>query len=353
MSDSPSQAIPVNVAPRVSVIVPCRNEAGHIEWCLGSILGQEEPAGGFEVIVADGMSTDGTREIIQRISSKDRRVRFIDNPERIVSAGLNRAIEVARGETVIRVDGHAEVTRDFVRQNLAVLEEHPEAWSVGGPIVHEARTKLGKAIALAMCHPFGVGNAKHRFPGYEGYAEGAAFPAIRRWVFDRIGNFDEQLVRNQDDEFNYRIRQAGGRVFVSPRIRYRYFVRERLGQLFRQYFQYAFWRIAVIKKHGQTIAPRQFVPAGFLLSCLVLVLTGIALGKLWLGVSLPAIYAVGLALAGLCSVPQHGVGVAWRLPLAMATLHLAYGLGFLKGCWASLFNRDAWGTDGTMSALSR
>ncbi len=199
----------------------------------------------------------------------------VDNPGRIVSTGLNIAVARSQGDIIIRIDGHALIASDFVRENVALLAAHPEAWSVGGPIRHAATTTLGKAVAVAMSHPLGVGNARHRYPEFEGYVEGAQFPAIRRWVFDRIGMFDERLVRNQDDEFNYRIRRAGGKIYVSPRVQYSYFVRERLGQLFKQYFQYGFWRIPVVEKHRRPTTLRQMAPTLFYAACVVLAVAGL------------------------------------------------------------------------------
>ena len=221
--------------PFVSVVIPVRNEAGFIADLIGAILKQDYLPDRLEIIVADGQSTDGTREILASLQAQHPRLIVVENPGRIVSTGLNLAVARARGDVIVRIDGHAIVASDFIRENVALLAEHPEAWSVGGPIRHAATTTFGKAVGVAMSHPVGVGNALHRYPEHEGYVEGAQFPAIRRQVFDRIGMFDERLVRNQDDEFNYRIRRAGGKIYVSPRVRYSYFVREHIGQLFRQY----------------------------------------------------------------------------------------------------------------------
>src|SRR5262249_24092184 len=156
---------------------------------------------------------------------------------------------------------------------------------------------FGRAVALAMSHPLGVGNALHRYPNYEGYAEGTQFPAFRRRVFDEIGLFDERLVRNQDDEFNFRIRRAGGKGFVSSRVRYQYFVRERVGQLFKQYFQYGFWRIPVMVKHRRPTTLRQVVPTLFYAACALL-----ALMALWWRHPLVAGILPGLYLAALLTV---------------------------------------------------
>jgi GT2 family glycosyltransferase len=204
-----------------------------------------------------------------------------------------------------------------------------------------------------MSHPVGVGNALHRYPEHEGYVEGAQFPAIRRWVFDRIGMFDERLVRNQDDEFNYRIGRAGGRIYVSPRVRYSYFVRERVAQLFKQYFQYGFWRIPVIEKHRRPTTLRQLGPTVFYALCLVLALAGLWWRQPFLAVTLPVAYAIALILAGAAAVPAHGARVAAWVPIAMATMHAGYGWGLGYGLWARLFYAKAWDAEGGMRTISR
>src|SRR5262245_13608248 len=225
-------------APFVSVVVPVRNEDEFIQSLIETIFRQDYPLDRVEVIVADGLSTDGTRDILDRLVANYRNLVVLDNPGQIVSTGLNIAIARSRGTIIIRIDGHALIAPDFIRQNVTLLSEHPEAWTVGGPIRHAATSTFGHAVAVAMSHPLGVGNAAHRYPDYEGYVDSAQFPAFRRSVFEQVGLFDERLVRNQDDEFNYRLRRAGGRIYVSPRVRYAYFVRATVRQLFKQYFQY-------------------------------------------------------------------------------------------------------------------
>ena len=254
---------------------------------------------------------------------------------------------------IVRIDGHALIASDFLRQNIALLAEHPEAWSVGGPIRHAATTTFGKAVGVAMSHPLGVGNARHRYPDYEGYIEGAQFPAIRRWVFDRIGMFDERLVRNQDDEFNYRIRRAGGKVYVSPRVRYSYFVRARIGQLFKQYFQYGFWRIPVIEKHGRPTTLRQMAPTLFYRGLRVSLLAGLWWRQPLLAVALPLIYTIALLVAGAATMARHGFRVSSCVPVAIATMHAGYALGLGYGIWARFFRTGAWDAQGKMAAISR
>jgi GT2 family glycosyltransferase len=340
-------------APFISVVMPVRNEAKFIQGSLESVLRQEYPQDRVEVIVADGMSTDGTREVIRKIQAAHPNVRMIDNPEGIAPTGLNRAILEAKGEIVVRMDGHALFEKDFLKENVRVLSEHPEAWSAGGPIVHTARTTFGKAVAAAMAHPLGVGNAAHRFATYEGYAEGTAFPAFRKWVFSKIGFFDERLVRNQDDEFNYRINRAGGKTYITPRVRYRYFVRERPGQLFRQYFQYAFWRIPVISKHRRPTSARQIIPSLFLLSVLCDFAAGMYLRNPIIALFLPVCYAASLLTTGMTMLPMYGWKVTLRIPYAMAVMHAAYALGMFYGLISGVLNRRAWEPSGQMARISR
>jgi glycosyltransferase involved in cell wall biosynthesis len=340
--------------PCVSIIVPVRNEAEFIERLIEALFSQNYPLGQLEVIVAEGMSTDGTREILTgRCQREYPRLIVVDNPERIVPTGLNRAIEIARGDVIIRIDGHALIAPDFIRQNVELLAEHPEAWSVGGPIRHAARTTFGKAVAAAMSHPLGVGNALHRYPDYEGYAEGAQFPAFRRSVFDRVGLFDERLVRNQDDEFNYRIRGAGGRIYVSPRVRYSYFVRERVRELFKQYFQYGFWRIPVIEKHRRPTTWRHVAPFLFYGACLVLAVVALWRREPGLALILPLVYGCAITFAGALRVRRDGLRVAARIPLAIATIHAAYAMGTAYGAAAKLLRLQAWNVEGRMATLSR
>ena len=316
--------------PTVSIVVPCRNEKDHIEVCLRSILAQDPPRGAVEIIVADGMSDDGTRDILQKLASMDQRLKIVDNPELTTAHGMNAGIRKARGQYIAILGAHCEYAPDYIRKCVELLDERPEVCCSGGPIVSRGRGLFGRALAAAMSHPLGVGNAQHRFPNYEGYAEGACFPMFRKEVFDTVGLYDERLVRNQDDDFNYRVARAGGKIFISPRAWCCYYVREAPLLLFSQYFQYGYWRVAVLKKHHRPATIRQVVPILFFLLILVLLVSSLYLPGQWrlIGTALPVAYASILILSGVGIAKKHGPLIGLIFPIAAAIMHLAYAAGF-------------------------
>jgi len=321
----------------VSVIVPIRNERAFIEPCLRALLDQVGVPNAYEIIVVDGMSDDGTREIVRALASEDPRLSLLDNPGRIVSTALNIGVAHARGDIIIRVDGHTRVAPDFVHENLRLMSEHPEAWSVGGPIAHRGKTTFARGVAAAMSSRFGVGGASHRREDYEGYAEGAVFPAFRREIFARVGMFDEQLVRNQDDEFNFRITRMGGKIYISPRVKHDYYVRGSLRALTRQYMQYAYWKVAVFRKHKRIIAARHLAPMIFVLAAPTCAIAAVVLppplGTVCL-VPLAAYCGLLTMVFATTAVEQRSVRVGGSAALATAAMHLAYGVGTIFGILA-------------------
>jgi GT2 family glycosyltransferase len=248
-----------------------------------------------------------------------------------VPYALNLGIKQARGDAIVRVDGHAVLEKDYLKKCDKYLQQ-TNAECVGGVIESINDTYTGKAIALAMSSPFGVGNARFRTSGKEGFVDCLAFGAYRREIFDQIGCFNEEFVRCQDDEFNYRLRKLGGKIFFTPEIKSYYYPRSNLKKLWRQYFQYGFWKIRVLQKHLKTIQPRQFVPPVFVSSLMV---TGIAalfsksmlhifllISLLYLMVSLTTSFNIGL---------KNGFKYFCILPVIFFILHTSYGLGFLIG----------------------
>lgn len=326
----------------VSVIMPIRNEAAFIERSLGAVLAQDYPHDRLEVLVADGMSTDDTRAVVARLAAEhpDILVVVVDNREGIVPTGFNRALAQSRGTVIVRVDGHTIVAPDYVRQCVAALRR-TGADNVGGRMEAVGDGPFGKAVAVATSTPFGVGGARFHYSRDEEWVDTVYMGAWPRRVFERLGGFDEEQVRNQDDEFNYRLRKQGGRILLSPAIRSRYFNRSSPRTLWRQYYQYGYWKVRVMQKHPGQMRPRQFAPSVFAAALLVtLAASPFSSIAAW-GLALTAGgYAAANLSASLLTGWRTDLRLIPRLAAAFAILHLSYGLGFLAGLAAF---RNRWG----------
>ena len=325
----------------VSVIVPCRNEAGHVDAFLASAFAQWLPPGWtLEIVVADGQSDDGTRARLAGWERDEPRLRVVDNPARITSAALNRALEQATGSVVVRMDVHTVYAENYVAACIAALQ-HSGATCVGGAWRPVGTAGRQRAIARAFASPFASGGAASRRPDHEGEVDTVYLGAWRRAELKRLGGFDEALVRNQDDELALRIVRGGGRVWQSPTIRSWYTPRDSFGALYRQFWQYGYWKVAVIRKHRLPAAPRQLVPFGFVAALSGLAVGGLAWSPLWApAAGLLALYGAA-ALAGAAMVarpwrePVQWLGIAW----ATACMHAGYGLGFARGLWDAAVRR--------------
>lgn len=328
--------------PVVSVIVPCRNEHAFVEAFCRSALAQKLPADwDMELVVADGQSDDGSAERLAALAAADPRVRVIDNPGRIVSTGLNRALAQARGEVIVRMDVHTEYADDYIAQCLHALET-TQADNVGGPwhaVPDDDAGPTQVAVAAAFQSRWVAGGAASRALDHSGWVDTVYLGCWPRASFERHGGFDEQLVRNQDDEHNLRLTRGGGRVWQSAAIRSVYRPRATLKQVGRQYLQYGYWKPFVMRKHGQAASVRQMVPGAFviaLMGCSVLTVLGGGAGALLglLGLYVLAVGAMtGLVCREAASRPGFGLRAALRVPLAIVTYHLSYGLGSVLGAW--------------------
>ena len=329
---------------QVSIVLPCRNEQGYIQACLESALKQDPPEGGFEILVADGMSTDGTREYLQQMAKQHAQIRFLDNPGRIVSTGLNAAIRAAHGEVIVRMDAHTVYAPDYVRQCLAVMKE-TGANNVGGPMQTTATTFMERAIRAMFHSALAVGGARSHRAYYEGYVDTVIYGCWNKAVFERIGYFDEDLVRNQDDEFNLRLTRSGGKIYQSPRIRSWYHVRGSLAAVFRQYMQYGYWKALVIRKHRMPASFRHLVPGSFVASlCLLMVLGLFWSPALWGGIGLGLSYCAAALILSLFVAARTQWVLLPVLPVVVGCFHLAYGYGFLRGVFDLVLLQNAPGT---------
>jgi glycosyltransferase involved in cell wall biosynthesis len=322
----------------ISVVVPCRNEVKYISQSIESICNQKGFEGNYEVIVVDGMSEDGTREILSDNLFKFTNLSIINNPQRSTPVARNIGIKNSSGKFICIMDAHSVYDSNYLQNCLELLNNHEEVSCVGGPITSVGENDFGKATAIAMSSVIGIGNAKHRFPDYEGYAEMACFPMFRREVFDKIGYYDESLIRNQDDEFSLRFRLSGGKVFISPRVKSLYYVRNSPRKLFQQYFNYGFWRWIVIKKHKIQISYRQVIPSLFIISVLLFIFVGLVFKSYPIIFVIPSSYLVIIAAFSFRIALKESFKIGILFYASVVILHFSYGIGVIYSYLRDKFN---------------
>ena len=326
------------MSPSVSVIVPCYNEEHTIGLLLDAILKQSFPLDDLEVIVADGLSTDGTREVIHRFSRNHPKlnIQILDNIKRIIPSAINVALDHAKGEVIIRLDAHSIPNPNYISRCIEVLEERGAA-NVGG--VWEIRPAtdswIAGAIAIAASHPLGAGDARYRFGGEAGEVETVPFGAFRKAWVERVGKFDETLLTNEDYEYNYRIKQSGGLVWYDPSIRSIYFARGDLFSLAKQYLRYGYWKAVMLSRNPASLRWRQAIPVGFVLGILGFGLLAIwfSWSRILLGAYLGIYLAITLIAGTIEAIRNKDLSLVLGFPLALWTMHLSWGTAFL---WAVL-----------------
>lgn len=336
--------------PFLSVVVPLRNEEKTLVECLTAIAALRWPVERMEVLLVEGGSRDRTRAIAGEWCARDPRFRLLDNPGGLVPAALNRGIAAARGAIVVRIDAHTLPDSDYLERSVAALEE-TGAWCAGGPMLARGTTPVGEAVALAMRHPFGAGPARFRSARRREAVDTVYLGAFPRHALERVGAFDERLVRNQDYEMNWRIRRAGGTVVVDPAIRSTYLTRPSFGQVARQYHDYGFWKRRMLRLHPRSLRPRQLVAPAFVLGLLLAAGAAIAAAAgllpaaaAWALPGLAGLYAAAALGVSASLAARHGARHLLRLPAVLATMHLAWGWGFLAASvapWAGARRKGA------------
>jgi cellulose synthase/poly-beta-1,6-N-acetylglucosamine synthase-like glycosyltransferase len=321
---------------RVTIAMPSFNEEHYIEACIASVQAQDYPAELIEILVADGRSTDRTREILARLSAADPRIRMIDNPARLQAAGLGLLVKEATGDVIVRMDVHAEYAPDYVRRCVEVLER-TGADNVGGAQRAKARTPFQRALCAALASPLGVGGARYRSAEAEGFVDTVFLGAFRRRVFETVGLWDPGAITNEDAELNQRILDAGGQIYLSKDIVVHYFPRDSLKALATQYFRYGRGRARTLLKLGTFPTLRPLLPF-FLVSGAAALLLAPPLWPL-----APAAFAT-YALATGAEAVRVGRGLGARaLPTIWAifpVLHASHGAGFAAGLWQYLRHPD-------------
>lgn len=330
----PQTSHPIEDHPFVSVLMPIRNEESFIVRSLEAVLHQNYPAHRMEVLIADGMSDDSTLNVIQELVMQSpglARVRIIPNSERLQATGLNLALQAASGEIIIRVDGHTIIAPDYVSQCVSLLRRMSDQGvvNVGGLMRPEGQTPAGKAIAAATMSPFAVPTAFHHSDRAQ-FVDTVYLGAWHRKLFDVVGMFNPAVNVNEDYEFNYRTRQAGGKIYLSPDIRSTYFPRSSFGALWRQYFRYGVQKAQMLKLHPGALRMRQIVAPTFVTALIGLPLLGILWQGAWglWGVMLLAYFTVSAVAADR----QREAEVSPLLIMgAFFIIHTAWGLGFWRG----------------------
>ena len=328
---------------KVSIICPVYNEEKFIDRCILSILAQDYPKDSLEVLFIDGRSTDRTRELVGKYAKEHPYIRLLDNPQRVVPYALNKGVEESTGEVVIRIDGHCEYPTNYVSELVRYLYEL-DADNVGG--VWNTRpakeTAICQAIALASSHPFGVGGSMHKIGASEIMeTDTVPFGCYKREVFKKTGLFDTDLVRNQDDEFNGRLLNMGGRIFLIPQVVINYTARDSLGKMRKMYYQYGLYKPLVNKKLGAPATLRQFFPLVFLLG---LIVGGIlSIPFLWVRYAYVAVLLlyllIGLVVGSMGAIRTHNPVMIVLMPYVFLNVHLSYGFGYLRGIFKVLGNK--------------
>lgn len=314
---------------QADIVIPCLNEEEYIERCVRSLVNQKGAKSPIKIWVVDGGSTDGTLSILQHLQEEIEELTVLHNPKKFTPISMNMGIEAGNAPVVIILGAHAEASNDFIQQNLSTLMEHDEAACVGGLIENIDENRASELISKAMGSSFGVGNATFRTGGQEGWVDTVAFGAYRRSVLDEVGLFDESLVRNQDDELNYRITRNGHKIRFNPAIRSRYFVRGSFAKLKKQYQQYGYWKVYVNQKWKTVTTVRQLFPAAFVIFLFSFFLAFLFPPYAFLyGAVLALYFLLSFAFAMRSSDKLKDVPGIMR---CFFILHFYYGWGYLEG----------------------
>lgn len=324
------------MSPLVSVVIPCRNEEKTIHLVLEALFKQSFPLQDMEIVIADGLSTDGTRREIHAFSETHPAlfIRLVDNPKQVIPSGLNIAIRACTGDLIVRMDAHSLPNPDYVQRCFDAHQEG-KAENVGGvwKISPQNNSWMARSIAAAAANPFAVGDAHYRFTEKAAYVDTVPYGSYKRKLFDRIGYFDESLLANEDYEFNTRIRQSGGRIWLDPAIQCTYFARATFAALAKQYWGYGFWKAQMLKRYPETLRWRQALPPLFVLGLIVLALAGFFWHQAWL--ALAVVFGLYLVIqfvpAIKISLKNGDILLSLGVVLATLVMHFSWGIALIVG----------------------
>ncbi len=316
---------------KISIVIPCRNEVLYIKECIEAIYANvltTEVV--LSVFVVDGMSDDGTRELILSLENQFPNLKLVDNEKKLTPFAFNLGIYEVPADYIQIVGARHILSSNYLQKSLDILQSNAEIWCVGGKLINEYLNETGEIISKAMSTTFGMGLGNFRTLEKSGFTDTVTSPMYPYWVFEKIGFFDEQLIRNQDDDFNFRVTKAGGKIWFESEISLKYYVRGNFQGLYRQFYQYGYWKVFVNQKHKAVTTIRQLVPPAFVLFLFVSPIL-MLLGSLFfcLAISLYGIYILlGVYFASKMS---NSAGELFQIFKTFPILHFSYGLGYLSG----------------------
>lgn len=314
----------------VSVVIPCLNEKNYIIRCLNSINNQSYPKHLITTFICDGNSDDGTQDLIKTFNSTHSNFTLLNNEKKTTPFALNLGINTSNADIIIILGAHSELDKDYIFNCIKTFEISEQIMCVGGLLQNVYENQTSKIIGTAMSSSFGVGNAHFRTGNKNGYVDTVAFGAYRREIFSKVGLFDEELIRNQDDEFNYRITSNGYKIYLNSEIKCKYFVRASFLKLFKQYYQYGYWKVFVNKKHKTITTVRQLIPMFFVIFLFNLILSLIVNTNLFFSLSIFLLLYIFLALFFAFKLSSN-LTEGFKLSFTFCILHISYGSGYIKG----------------------
>lgn len=302
----------------------------YIEKCINSIIANHYPKDLVSIYVCDGMSNDGTRELIKKLVSVNNNLFLLDNHKKTTPLALNLGLKTSTAEVKIILGAHSEVDENFISENINALDIDPKIGCVGGILENVYENQVSKIIGLAMSSKFGVGNAHFRTGEKKGFVDTVAFGGYRKEVFNKVGYFDETLERNQDDEFNFRVIKSGYKIYLSEKIKCNYYVRASYTKLYRQYYQYGYWKVFVNKKHRTITSFRQLVPLFFVFFLITALMFSLIFPySVFLSLFILFIYFF-LSLLASYSLSKK-ISTILKTSFVFLLLHSGYGWGYLLG----------------------
>lgn len=315
----------------ISIIIPCLNEKNYIRRCLNSIQQQSYPSHLITTFICDGGSNDGTTEIINDFIKSNSQFSLLFNEKKTTPYALNLGILNSKADIIIILGAHSELDVNFVVNSVLSFDMDDKIMCVGGILENVYENSTSQIIGAAMSSSFGVGNAHFRTGNKSGFVDTVAFGAYKKEIFDIVGLFDEELIRNQDDEFNFRITHAGFKIYLNHSIKCNYFVRASFQKLFKQYYQYGYWKVFVNKKHKTITTIRQLIPLFFVLYLFLWLISSVI--SIYLFLALAGFMALYFILAFLAAFQNKSGSLAtiFGIVYTFFILHLSYGLGYLKG----------------------